>query len=268
MEKPFPAYDGDEPYVFVCYAHVDAEFVYPEMRWLRESGVNLWYDEGISPGELFTDELAAKISDCHTFLYFVSPRSVASRNCLNEIQYATARDKRLVAVHLEPTQLSGGLELSIGLAQAVMKYEMPAAEFQRKMSAALGVSVEHPVSESQAAATGRAHRPWQRYVSIGLAAAILAGIGWWYWDVPMDADHVDVSRAKPDVASIAVLPFVNLSPDPEQEYFVDGLSEELMNRLAKIPDLHVAGRTSSVAFKAKSTGFVVIGATLGVEHVL
>ena len=76
MDTPFPAYQGDEPYVFVCYAHVDAERVYPDMRWLRESGVNLWYDEGISPGELFTDELAAKISDCHTFLYFVSPRSV------------------------------------------------------------------------------------------------------------------------------------------------------------------------------------------------
>ena len=265
MEKPFPAYDGDEPYVFVCYAHVDAELVYPEMRWLRESGVNLWYDEGISPGELFTDELAAKINDCHTFLYFVSPRSVASRNCLNEIQFATARDKRLVAAYVEPTQLPGGLELSIGLAQAVMKHDMPAADFQRKMSAALGIPVERPASESQTASTGKAHRPWRRYVPIGLAAAILAGIGWWYWDLPMDAD---VSKTAPDDASIAVLPFVNLSPDPEQEYFVDGLSEELMSQLAKIPDLHVAGRTSSFAFKARSTGFDVIGATLGVEHVL
>ena len=61
---------------------------------------------------------------------------------------------------------------------------------------------------------------------------------------------------------------MNLSSDPEQEYFVDGLSEELMNKLAKIPDLRVAGRTSSFAFKAKTPGFDVIGKALGVDNVL
>jgi len=52
--------------------------------------------------------------------------------------------------------------------------------------------------------------------------------------------------------SIAVLPFVNMSEDPGNEYFSDGLSEEILNLLAKIPDLKVIGRTSSVAFKGSS----------------
>ena len=68
--------------------------------------------------------------------------------------------------------------------------------------------------------------------------------------------------------SIAVLPFVNMSSDPEQEYFSDGLSEEILNLLAKIPELKVIGRTSSFAFKGKNEDLRVIGKALGVSTVL
>ncbi|MCZ6826518.1 MAG: hypothetical protein O7D88_03325, partial [Gammaproteobacteria bacterium] len=68
--------------------------------------------------------------------------------------------------------------------------------------------------------------------------------------------------------SIAVLPFVNMSPDPDQEYFSDGLSEEILNLLAKTPELKVIGRTSSFAFKGKNEDLRVIGEALGVKTVL
>ena len=68
--------------------------------------------------------------------------------------------------------------------------------------------------------------------------------------------------------SIAVLPFVNMSDDPGNEYFSDGLSEEILNLLAKVPELKVIGRTSSFAFKGKSEDLRVIGQTLGVKTVL
>ncbi len=68
--------------------------------------------------------------------------------------------------------------------------------------------------------------------------------------------------------SIAVLPFVNMSEDPGNEYFSDGLSEEILNLLAKIPDLKVIGRTSSFAFKGKNTDLRDIGQALGVKTVL
>lgn len=68
--------------------------------------------------------------------------------------------------------------------------------------------------------------------------------------------------------SIAVIPFLNLSSDKEQEYFSDGLSEELLNLLAKIPDLHVAARTSSFQFKGQSTDITEIARKLNVAHVL
>lgn len=68
--------------------------------------------------------------------------------------------------------------------------------------------------------------------------------------------------------SIAVLPFVDLSPEKNQEFFSDGLSEELLNILAKIPDLRVAARTSSFAFKNKDAQISEIAQTLNVRHVL
>ena len=68
--------------------------------------------------------------------------------------------------------------------------------------------------------------------------------------------------------SIAVLPFVNMSSDPEQEYFSDGISEELLNLLSKVPELKVIGRTSSFAFKGKNEDLRTIGEKLGVSHLL
>jgi len=68
--------------------------------------------------------------------------------------------------------------------------------------------------------------------------------------------------------SIAVLPFVNMSSIPEQEYFSDGISEELLNRLAQIPELRVISRSSSFSFKGKDVAIPDIAAQLSVAHVL
>ncbi|MEX0707983.1 MAG: hypothetical protein WD078_08430 [Woeseia sp.] len=69
-------------------------------------------------------------------------------------------------------------------------------------------------------------------------------------------------------ASVAVLPFVNMSDNPDNEYFSDGLTETLLHMLAQIPDLKVAARTSSFSFKGQNRTISEIAATLGVAHVL
>ncbi|HRP35047.1 MAG TPA: adenylyl cyclase, partial [Gammaproteobacteria bacterium] len=76
---------------------------------------------------------------------------------------------------------------------------------------------------------------------------------------PADAARAD----RPRDLSIAVLPFVNMSADRENEYFSDGLSEEILNVLAKMQDFRVAGRTSSFAFKDQQTDLRAIGERLG-----
>ncbi|HRP87282.1 MAG TPA: hypothetical protein PLS34_07160 [Gammaproteobacteria bacterium] len=81
---------------------------------------------------------------------------------------------------------------------------------------------------------------------------------------PADAARAD----RPRDLSIAVLPFVNMSADRENEYFSDGLSEEILNVLAKMQDFRVAGRTSSFAFKDQQTDLRAIGERLGVANIL
>jgi serine/threonine protein kinase/tetratricopeptide (TPR) repeat protein len=70
------------------------------------------------------------------------------------------------------------------------------------------------------------------------------------------------------IPSIAVLPFTNMSADPEQEYFCDGMSEELINALTKIKDLHVVARTSAFSFKGRDIDIREIGKKLGVGKLL
>ena len=90
---PFPAYSGDDPFVFVSYAHADADKVYPELELLRELGFNIWYDEGVSPGQSWPDELADAIGRCHLFVTFLTRSSVGSTNVTNEIDFALAKNK-------------------------------------------------------------------------------------------------------------------------------------------------------------------------------
>ncbi len=78
----------------------------------------------------------------------------------------------------------------------------------------------------------------------------------------------DQAQATAPDKSIAVLPFVNMSADKDNEYFSDGISEEILNALVKVADLKVAGRTSSFYFKGKNESLITIGEKLGVANVL
>ncbi|MEO2178154.1 MAG: adenylyl cyclase, partial [bacterium] len=84
----------------------------------------------------------------------------------------------------------------------------------------------------------------------------------------VETDSADTATPVSDKKSIAVLPFVNMSSDPEQEYFSDGLAEELLNRLVKNDQLHVAARTSSFQFKGQNLDIADIGRQLKVANIL
>ena len=115
--------------------------------------------------------------------------------------------------------------------------------------------------------TAPASKHWPAVVlALVGVTALLAGA--WYVG-RQSAPAVDSdSAAEVSVASIAVLPFVNMSSDPEQEYFSDGISEELLNLLAKIPELQVAARTSSFSYKGKDVKVADVARELNVAHVL
>jgi TolB-like protein len=82
------------------------------------------------------------------------------------------------------------------------------------------------------------------------------------------AQSAQATVAAPEGVSLAVLPFVDMSPEHNQEYFSDGLAEELLNQLAQIKELRVTGRTSSFSFKGKNEDLRAIGEKLGVANLL
>src|SRR6185369_6216205 len=87
-------------------------------------------------------------------------------------------------------------------------------------------------------------------------------------DLKAALNRIPAKASTPDKPSIAVLPFANMSGDKEQEYFSDGLAEEIINALAQVPDLKVIARTSAFAFKGQNTDIRRIAEALRVTSIL
>ncbi len=281
MERPFPAYKGDEPYIFVSYAHEDSDVVFPEIQWLKGQGFNLWFDEGISPGSRWSEELASALENANLFLFFATSNSIDSKHCLDEVNLALDTGKHAIAVHLQETELTPGLRLRLSSHQAILKYELSEQDYQSKLLSGLGDHIED---------TGNAPQPvtpvasGQRNVLLGfglVAIAIVIGAVLLKPapEPPKPIPTKELVTPQPEKStppvveptvepSIAVLPFVNMSSDPEQEYFSDGISEDLINRLVKQSRIKVIARTSSFQFRGENKDIRKIASILDVTHIV
>jgi len=134
--------------------------------------------------------------------------------------------------------------------------------------------------EIEAIVSAPASQRWPAGLMALLGVAALVGGTWWIARTTAPGPTVEPARANlisgmqlVDLSedarpSIAVLPFVNMSADEEQEYFSDGMTEEILNTLAKIKELRVAGRTSAFAYKGENKDLREIGRELGVRHLI
>jgi len=104
--------------------------------------------------------------------------------------------------------------------------------------------------------------------AVSLAAVLLAALIWLIPEQSLKKDTPELQAIDADPRSIAVLPFVNMSGDEDNIYFSHGITEELLNVLARIPDLKVSSRTSSFHFAGTDIPIMTIAARLGVRHVL
>ena len=153
---PFPAYRGNEPYIFVSYAHKDSEKVFREIQKFSEAGYHVWYDEGIAPGNEWTDEIADALAGCAVFVVMITPTSASRENVQNEINFALDEKKPFLAIHLEETELKRGLKLQIGAKQAILKYKMTEEEYDYKCISAftrLGLERNAPASTNMSGGT-------------------------------------------------------------------------------------------------------------------
>jgi TolB-like protein len=144
------------------------------------------------------------------------------------------------------------------------------ADVRRLVAACLKVSPKsRPVDAAAAASMLRSEswlpKPRQLALAAALVLLVFGGLGWLGWQrglIVAGPRAGAVARLGP--ASAAVLPFANLSGRPGDEYFSDGMSDTLIDRLSQVPQLRMAARTSSFAFKGKSATVQDIGAALGV----
>ncbi len=141
--RPFPAYRGDGAYVFVSYSHMDSKEVFQELIEFHRQGYPVWYDEGIEAGSKWSDEIAAAISNCALFIVFLTPNSAGSENVQDEIDFAISENRKLIAILLEETELTGGMKMKLQRRQAILKYAVPEDEYRYKYLAAF-VSCDIP----------------------------------------------------------------------------------------------------------------------------
>lgn len=140
------AYKGSEDYIFVSYAHKDSSKVFPIIKKLKNRGYRIWYDEGISPGSEWPEDIALHLNSSAMVIAFVSPRFMDSVNCRREINFALSRQKPFLSVVLEPTEMPLGMEMQLSTQQSVLRHNYATEEmFIEKICAFPGMNRCNPL---------------------------------------------------------------------------------------------------------------------------
>jgi TolB-like protein/DNA-binding winged helix-turn-helix (wHTH) protein/Tfp pilus assembly protein PilF len=214
-----------------------------------------------APGELVTrEDLKAQLWAENTFVEFESSLNVAVRRLRESLS-----DEAQKPVYIETVPRRG--YRFIGILEQPFTSSLPRAAVPDGIALlpAAGVEITAPVkfdSHFPAVLQPPAARNIWKMLMPALALLIVLAAGIFSWK------RGAILHAQPIASSIAVLPFADMSSEKNQEYFSDGLAEELLNHLARTPGLRVAARTSSFQFRDKTSDLAAIGRKLDVGTVL
>lgn len=189
MSKPFAAYTGDEPYVFVCYAHKDSDRVYADLGQLHEHGINIWYDEGIPAGTSWRGEIAGAIQGASRLLFFISEASLVSSHCLREVDFAVNHDVEIVPVYLDDSTLPAELELVLNRVHALFR-EKDARYTEHLLDALQG-------GGTRLTPLGRRKKSNNLAIGLGLAVVALIVFAWSPWSTAPGSRQGDTSITGP-----------------------------------------------------------------------
>ena len=132
---PYPAYRGNDEYIFVSYAHRDANIVFPEVRRFQNLGYNVWYDEGIGAGNEWLKDIVAHLKNCKIFVVFISNNSMASVNVQKEIKYAVRHNKNIIPIYLqdyEDIEMEDDIDFELSVVPDISKTKMSEEEYVSK----------------------------------------------------------------------------------------------------------------------------------------
>ena len=122
-------YEGNQPYIFISYAHKNRDKVLPILKSLTDSGFRVWYDAGIQVGTEWPEYIAEHLENCKAFIAFISEAAIASKNCRREINFALELDKEPIAIYLEDVKPTAGMRMQLNLVQGIFYNRIPYETF-------------------------------------------------------------------------------------------------------------------------------------------
>lgn len=137
-KKPiFSSGNSNKPFAFISYSRSDSKRVYPEIKRLQKKGYRIWYDDVIDPGEAWSDKIGKMIIDCDLFIVFLSTSATNSKFIQNEIDLAGRRNKKILPIYIEETDLTANMEIYLGGLQAIKMHLLPFKRYCCKLDASL-----------------------------------------------------------------------------------------------------------------------------------
>jgi TolB-like protein len=293
--------------VFLSYASEDAAAAERICTSLRAAGIEVWLDQSeLRGGEAWDRKIRKEIHDCALFIPVISANAHARDEGYFRLEWKLAADRSHLMAPDKTFLLPVVIDLTPQTDERIPDRfrelqwsrapdgQVPSAFTDRVQRLLSPVEPSEPTNGRHATrtvsvATPASGRPvgasWtsSRALRVVVAAMLLGALAYLTINKFSSSKHPALPPTPPSVPpttsvapaafsppthSIAVLPFVNLSGDKDQEYFSDGLTEELLNSLARINELQVAGRTSSFYFKGKDVDLGTIARKLNVAAVL
>jgi TolB-like protein/Flp pilus assembly protein TadD len=287
-EQPVPA-----GAVFLSYASQDAEAAARICEALQAVGIDVWLDRSaLKGGDAWDAQIKRRINDCALFIPVISAHTNARSEGYfrGEWNLATRRLMNMAqdAAFLVPVVIDGTREADARVPDEFLLAQwtwLPDGETPPAFALRVRQLLQGETATGRHVRSGEGHRvepstkgkrkAW--FAGLALLATLVLGSGaYWYYlraaETPASTSAVVAeSTVLPVVQtenSIAVLPFVNMSSESEQEYFSDGISEQLLTFLAKIPELRVISRSSAFSLKGQDIEVPEIARRLNVTHVL
>lgn len=268
--------------VFLSYASQDAEAARRISDALRAADIEMWFDQSeLRGGDVWDHRIRQQIRDCALFIPVISANTVSRAEGYFRLEWTLADQRTQMMARSKafvvPVCIDGTPQSNAEVPDSFLRAQwtrLPGGitppGFSTRIATLLGTAPSEPAPPPSAAPPPRppARRTappflWPLLAVTLLAAALLIWHPWRARGAPQAAADVGTLEK-----SVAVLPFLDMSEKHDQEYFSDGLAEELIDSLTRIPALRVPARTSSFSFKGKQATVGEIGRALGVTHVL
>ena len=275
--------------MFLSYASEDAGAAERICEALRAAGVEVWFDKSeLRGGDAWDQKIRRQIRECRLFIPVISQHTQDRPEGYFRLEWKLAVDRShlmaaemafLVPVVIDSTPDTRALVPD--RFRDVQWTRLPDGQPRKQFTdhivallhAATPTGTEPVMADHRPQVTVAGARPpslsrrrvlWAAAGAVVLALAVGAA-----WLASRRApDHMAPALSSASEKSIAVLPFVDMSEKHDQDYFGDGMAEEILNLLVKIPDLKVIGRTSSFQFKGKTDDLRKIGSTLGASYLV